>query len=447
MFKSKRDTMTPRGARSVRMSTRASISAIAVVAASGLVLSGCGEAGAGGGAAADRGAEQSPDALRIGTLLPQTGQLAYLAPGPRAAAHLAVEEINAAGGVLGHDAEIVVDADEGDAADPSVVARGVDDILAANPSFVLGAMGTAMTNAAMPRLTEAGVLIGSPANAGDALTGINDLYFRTAPPDSLQGRALGNLIAQDGKAKVAVLAFEDSGTGLRDRLEETLTEQGADVVYGAQGAGEELSEDQTSFSSVAAAVQAADPDAVVVLAYEQTRQIISELANQDVDLANLYLVDGNTNDFGPGAEAGGLDAGLLEGAQGTIPGAQVDGEFRDELIAAYEEAEGARLDAFDYAPEAYDAVALVALAAQRGGAADSQTIAENLRAVSGSGAGEECSTYAACLELLEAGEEIHYAGKAGIGPITAENDPSTALFGVYQYDEDNRPRYVRSIEG
>ena len=430
----------------MKVYTRKTTGAIAFVAAAGLVLAGCSSAD--NSESGGEGGDQSTDVLQIGTLLPQTGQLSYLAPGPQAAAALAVSDINAAGGVLGEDVEVVVNANEGDTTDPTVNAGGVDDILSAGPSFVLGAMGTAMTNAAMPRLTEAGVLMGSPSNTGIALTGVNDLYFRTAPPDSVQGRALGNLIAQDGKASVAILVFNDDyGMGLRDNLEETLTEQGAEVVYGAKGAGEEFPTDQTSFSSEVAAVKATDADAVVVLAYEQTRQIIPELANQDVDLSNLYLVDGNTNDFSPEAEAGGFDAGLLEGAQGTIPGAQVDEEFREQLKQAYEESEGGTLDSFNYAPEAYDAIVLVALAAQRGGAADSGTITENLSAVSGADGGEECSTYAECLELLEADEEIHYRGKAGIGPINEDNDPSTALIGIYEYDDNNVPEYVSSIEG
>lgn len=430
----------------MKVHSKKTTGAMALLAAAALVVTGC--SGGTSDDGSDAPAESSSEALKIGTLLPQTGSLSYLTPGPQAAVHLAVDDINAAGGVLGQDIEVVVDANEGDATDPTVNAQGVDDILAAEPSFVLGAMGTGMTNAAMPRLTEAGVLMGSPSNTGIALTGVNDLYFRTAPPDSVQGRALANLIAQDGNAKVGILVFNnDYGTGLRDNIQATLEEQGAEVVYGAEGAGEEFPEDQTSFSAEVSAVMDQDPDAIVVLAYDQTRQIIPALDDQGFDLSNLYLVDGNTNDFSPEAEAGGFPAGLLEGAQGTIPGAQVDDEFRDKLAAIYEEKEGSKLDSFNYGPEAYDAIMLVALAAEKAGATDSASIAENLGAVSGADGGEECSTYADCLALLQDGSDIHYMGMAGIGPINEENDPSSALIGIYEYDGNNQAQYMSSIEG
>ena len=113
-------------------------------------------------------------ALRIGTLFPQTGTLAHLILGPRAAVKVAMEEINAAGGVLGQDIELVVEGNEHDASDPTIMNKSIDEIVKVAPAFVLGAMGTGNSNAAMPRITEAGILMGSPSNTGIAMSGIND---------------------------------------------------------------------------------------------------------------------------------------------------------------------------------------------------------------------------------------------------------------------------------
>ena len=429
-----------------RVHTTTSMRAIACVAAAGWVLSGCSIVDT--PEIASEGTEQSADVLRIATLLPQSGPLAYLAPGPRAATALAVSDINDAGGVLDHDIEVVVNANEGATSEPTVNAEGVDDVLAARPAFVLGAVSSAMTHAAMPRLTDAGVLMGSPSNTGDALTGVNDLYFRTAPPDALQGRALGSLIAQDGAESVAILAADDDAAApFRDALEAVLGEQSVDVVFGADDSGEDVPTDQTMFASEVAAVDAADADAVVVLANEQTPQLISELADRDVDLSNLYFRDVNTVDFSSGADGEEFESGLLSGAQGVIPGARADDTFRERLASAFDASDGGELEVFNYAPESYDAIVLVALAAERGGAADSGTIVEHLAAVSGADGGEECATYAECLALLAADADIHYTGQAGIGPITEDGDPSTALIGVYEYDDANVPVYARSIEG
>ena len=84
----------------------------------------------------------------------------------------------------------------------------------------------------------------------------------------------------------------------------------------------------------------------------------------------------------------------------------------------------------------------------RGGATDGQTIADNLRAVSGSESGSvEVTTFAEGVAALAKGEEIAYKGIAGIGPINDKMDPSSAYIGVYEYDADNKPVFTHAVEG
>lgn len=411
--------------------------AIALIAGAALALTGCTSSGADTEAPAEEGpAESSP--LRIGTLLPQTGTLEHLIYGPRAAVSLAVNDINSAGGVLGQDVEVVVEANEHDASDPTIMNKSVDEIIKAEPAFVLGAMGTGNTNAAMPRLTEAGILMGSPSNTGIALAGINEHYFRTIASDIIQGKALGNLILQDGHTKVAVLTQNnDYGTGLRDNLEAVVVEAGAEVTYGAKGSSEEFPEGQTTFTSYVSGALSTNPDAIAIISYEEAKQIIPELQAQGFDLSKIYLVDGNTVPYPE------FDDGILEGAQGTTPGRATVGDFRSALVEADSEAE----KSLAFAPEAYDAVILVALAAERGGATDTETIRENLHAVSGADGGEACDTFQSCVDLLNDGQDIHYQGQAGGGPLNDDNEPSSALIGIYKYDETNTPNAVGEIEG
>lgn len=424
----------------MKVYSKKAVGALALMASAALVLSAC---SSGGGDTAPAGgdettADSAVDTLRIGTLLPQTGSLEHLIYGPQAAVKLAVSEINDAGGVLGNPVEVVVEANEHDPTDPTIMNKSVDEIIKADPAFVLGAMGTGNTNAAMPKVTEAGILMGSPSNTGIALAGINDLYFRTIASDIIQGRALGNLILKDGNAKVAVLTQNnDYGKGLRDNLQTTLEEAGGEVTYGATGSGEEFPEAQTTFSSEVTAALATKPDAVAIVSYVEAKQAIPELAAQGFDLSKLYLVDGNTVPYPE------FDAGLLEGAQGTTPGRTVDDTFEKALVSASPDAS----KSLNFAPEAYDAVMLVALAAQKGGSADTETIVANLHAVSGTDGGEECDTFKACSDLLADGKDIHYLGKAGGGPLNDDNEPSTALIGIYKYDAENNPEAVGEIEG
>lgn len=437
----------------MKRSTRRLTGAVAFFASAALVLAGCGSgsdapaeddtadapvAEDDGDDGGDGAAEGSVDVLRVASLLPQTGALEHLIYGPRAALTLAINEINEAGGVLGNDVELVAEGNEHDPTDPTIISQSIDDIISAEPAFMLGAMSTGNTNAAMPRITEAGILMGSPSNTGIALAGVNDLYFRTIASDIIQGRALGNLILQDGHETVAILTQNnDYGKGLRDNLQQTLEEAGAEVTYGATGDGQEFPEAQTTFSAEVTAALDSNPDAIALVSYVEAKQAIPELHSQGFDLANLYLVDGNTVPYDE------FDDGLLEGAQGTTPGRTVDDGFKAALLEADSEAD----KSLNFAPEAYDAMILVALAAEKGGSADTQTILANLHAVSGADGGEECETFAECLDLLGAGSDIHYKGRAGGGPLNDDNEPSSALIGLYQYDGSNNPVAVGEIEG
>ena len=424
----------------MKMISKRAAGALALAASAALVLSSC-------SSSAEKPAEDSgagsTDALKIGTLLPQTGSLGFLMPPVQAGIAQALADINGAGGVLDQDVTIVAEGNEGDATDLTVVEKGADDIIKAKPSFVLGAMGSGRSAHVVDKIAEAGILMGSPSNTSADLSGINPNYFRTAPPDTVQGDALGNQVLADGKAKVAFLTFNDPyGLGLRDVIQETVEAGGAEVVYGAKGDGNEFPTEQTSFAAEVTAVKDSGAEAIVVVTYDQLKQIVPEAVNQGLDLANFYLVDGNTNGYGDE-----FPAGTLEGAQGSIPGAQANDDFKKQLDEIYTAEFGGALESYTYAPEAYDLVTLVALAAEKAGATDSESIKGELHAVSGADGGEECNTYKDCKALLDDKKDIHYVGKAGTGPLNDNNDPSSAFIGIYKYDATNNPVFQKAVEG
>ena len=159
-------------------------------------------------------------------------------------------------------------------------------------------------------------------------------------------------------------------------------------------------------------------------------------------LPKTYFTDGNLSDY-----SDSFDPGLLEGAQGTLPGNDPDEGFKDRLNGWYDTAEGDTLKDFSYGAESYDAVILAALAAVKGGSTESTAVQENYAAVSGGTDGEECTSYADCVALLEDGSEITYTGPSGIGPINDQNDPSSAFIGIYTYNAENVPEIASVVEG
>ena len=325
----------------------------------------------------------------------------------------------------------------------TVSSSAANKLVNAKVPVAIGAESSSVTLNVIDQLTSNCIVEISPANTACDLSGYSSYYYRTAPPDSVQGSALGQLVTGDGNAKVAFLVFNDTyGTGLRNSVQAAVEASGGQVVYGGKGKGQEFPPGQTTFSSEVTAALATKPDAIVVLAFDETKSIVPELKSQNADMSKIYMSDGNTADYSKD-----FDPGTLKGAQGTIPGASPKDELKQRLVDYYKKSSGKDLADYSYAAESYDATTLAALAAVKGKGTDAGTIQANMDKVSGADGGTECSTFADCKTLLDGGKDIHYTGPSGIGPFDANNDPSSAYIGIYKFDGDNKPVYQSAIQG
>ncbi|NTV39874.1 MAG: ABC transporter substrate-binding protein, partial [Demequinaceae bacterium] len=378
---------------------------VALGAVASLALAACSSGGESAGTSDSPAASSAPSvegALKVGTLLPLTGSLAFLGPPEVAGVHLAVNEINDAGGLFGADVE-VIDTDSSDTTQPQITSQSVSKMIADGVGAIIGAASSSVTLNVVDDVAAAEVVMVSPANTSTALTGYSPFYFRVAPPDTVQGNALANVILADGYKNVGVLVFNDDyGTSLRDVIQSTIEEAGGTITYGTEG--QEFDPAASNFSSDVQAILATNPEAIALISFDQAKQIIPELISAGYDGSKIYLVDGNTSDFSKD-----FDAGILTGAKGTIPGADASADFKLLL----DEANGGTLDSYAYGPESYDATMLVALAALKGGAPDGVTIQANMAAVSGADGGTECSGWVECSDLITAGEDIIYKSVSG----------------------------------
>ena len=129
--------------------------------------------------------------LVLGTILPQTGSLAFLGPPEFAGFDLAISDINAAGGVLGQPVT-GIKGDSGDAT-TDTANQTVDRLLSQNVDAIIGAASSGVSLTVIDKITGAGVVQFSPANTSKKLSDYPDkgLYFRTAPSDILQGAVIG----------------------------------------------------------------------------------------------------------------------------------------------------------------------------------------------------------------------------------------------------------------
>ncbi|MEO3867215.1 ABC transporter substrate-binding protein [Nonomuraea sp. B12E4] len=406
--------------------------ALAVVAATSLALTACG----GGG---DTATQSSPSAapassapaakgdgtLTLGTLLPQTGSLAFLGPPEFAGVNLALKEINEAGGVLGKPV-VKYDTDSGDTT-TNIASQSVDKLLAQKADAIIGAASSSVSESVIDKITGAGVIHFSPANTSDKFTTIEDkgLYFRTSPPDKLQGRVLGDLVVSDGNDTVGIMAMSDSyGSGLADQVAKTVTDGGGEVV-----ARVDYDPKAADFSADIAKIKAANPKGIVLIGFEETAKVVQELVKQGLPASKhkWYMVDGNTSN----TNYVDMTKGTLDGVKGTIPGAAAPEEFQKKLLAV-----DPALEDFSYAPESYDAANLIALAAEAAKSDAGTDIAGKLMEVSKGG--EKCNDFKACVDLLKAGKDIDYEGVSGPVEFNEAGDPAVATIGIYQYGSDNK---------
>ena len=412
-----------------------SITATAMVAAAVMALAGCGSSNSSSSSSSSASTSGTKTSkFVLGGLWPETGSLAYLAPPELAAEKLAVKDINDAGGVLGNKIT-TVDADTSDADHVDQNTSAAQSVLSKNPSFIIGPASSSVVKNTYKSITSQNIPMLSMGATSAGFSGLSDYFFRTVAPDTVQGAVMGNLIAQDGVQKLAIAVFNDEyGTSLRDVVVKTVEDAGVNVVYGEK---DTFDPTETNFSSMVTAIKATNPDATLVIAFDQTVPLVKELAAQGLDTHKLYMTDGNTVDH-----SADFDAGLLKGSTGTIPGAHPTEEFQKNVKSF-----NAKVTDFTYTAETYDAIVLAALAAQKGGATDGTTVQKNLMAVSGSTKGKECDSYKACLALLKDGKEIQYKGQTSIGAFNDAHDPSSASIGVYKYDADNKPVFDHSQEG
>jgi neutral amino acid transport system substrate-binding protein len=385
----------------------------------------------------------SSTTFELGTFLPLTGSLASLGPAAVSGAGEALSEINKAGGVNGKPA-CVISTDSSDTTNPTIGNQSIQKLLAAKVSAILGAESSSVTENVLSTVEASDTVMFSPANTDDALTGISKWYFRDAPPNSVEGNALGKQIVANGASNVGILVFNDSyGTNLRDSIQKAIEGAGGKVVYGATGAGQEFPATETTFGSEVSAVLATKPDAIIVDAFDQTNQILPALASAGWNMKNTYFVDGNLSDY---TTVAGIPD--LTGAQGSTQGVNPSASFKTLLNAWYEKNEnGAKVQTFGYAAESYDAVMIMALAADEAKSSASASIQPNILPITGSAGGTVCKTYSACLALIKKGTKVHYEGPSGIGPLNAGHDPSSGFISIYQYVAKNPSKFLESVKG
>ena len=380
-------------------------------------------AGTDGGESGD-GSCETDGVLTVGTILPVTGDLAFLGPPEIAGADLAVADINAAGGVLGADVVL----EQGDSGDTTTDTANleVDRLLAAGSDVIVGAASSAVSKTVIDKITGSCVIQFSPANTSPDFTTYDDdgLYFRTAPSDLLQGRVLANLVLEDGAESVSILYRQESyGVGLAEAVQDNFTSSGGTVdeflAYAV---------DTESYDAEIDALVEAGSDAIIVIGFAESASILTTMNERGIGPADgaVYGVDGNL-----GIETEMDDPSILEGMKFTTP--SVDLESISDFTARLD-AEGDMDGVYAYGAETYDSIVITALAAAVADSDDPSAIAAEVNGVTAGG--EKCTTFEECIALVDAGTDIDYDGLGGPYEFVEAGEPAAASFRIALYGPD-----------
>lgn len=375
--------------------------------------------------------------LKVGALIPQTGDLAAIVKSLQTPIEMAIEEINAAGGVNGKDVVLSL-SDDGTNPD---VAKGSFDTLVSSDKVdaIVGPAPSGVALALMDKIKSNGIDTCSGSTTSAELSDADDggYFFRTAPPDKFQGPALAQVVLGDGYSKVAIVTRNDSyGTGFGSALASALADGGAEVAINAA-----YDPAASDFKSDVSAVKDAGPDAVVVIGFsDDGGKIIKEMIAQGVGPADIpiYTADGmQGSSFYKGIDEN--DASVVEGIKGTAPAAAPNGVTSPFNDAFKEKGVDPIFSAYYY-----DCTMLIALAAQAAGSDDPAEIKDKMLEVSSGG--EKCNTYADCLALLEDGKDIDYDGASGPVDLSDAGEPTSGVYDVWAYAADGSYSNVKDAD-
>jgi branched-chain amino acid transport system substrate-binding protein len=404
---------------------------VSIVAAAGLATTvfaaGSGPAGAGG---TNRGNVNG--SLELGQLASQTGPLGNIVQSLTVPVTMAVDEINAGGGVLGKPVTYTL-AD--DATDPNVASESLEGLLEdSKVDAIMGPTSSGITLNIIDEVRRRNVLMCSGSNTSAELstTDSRGFYFRTTPSDRLQGPALGKLVLEDGRKKVGILARRDTyGLGLASSVKKTLESGHAKVV-----ADVSYDPDATSFDREVQKVVDNKPDAVIVLGFESdgsdiVRTLIAKgLSPQQFP---IYTADGmRTNAFPTLLDPNNPAAAT--GLKGTSPATQPAG-VKHPFLDAFN---ATGIDPI-YSSFYYDCTVLTALAAEKA-KSDDPTKMKRVFAANTKGK-EQCTTFADCKRLLDAGKTISYQGASAAFKHMNKFgtfEPNAGVYEVWTFDETGR---------
>ncbi|MEF8800238.1 MAG: ABC transporter substrate-binding protein [Halolamina sp.] len=390
------------------------------------------------GCISQSGGDESFEA-RLGVLLPLTGDLASVGKPIRDGAILPKNVIESG------DAPITIDQRVEDSqTDPQAAVSTAEDLVNAGYPMITGPASSGVNmQVTQESLIPNGVVGCSPSSTSPNVTTLDDddLIFRTAPSDALQGQVMAQVGSEnlESNSASALYVNNDYGQALFESFNGAYEDRGATVETGVA-----FRKEKDSYTTELGEAMESDPDMLVVIGYPASGiQIFRDFYSEYSTDTDILVTDG--------LQSGDLPGNVgeeMSNVYGTAP--LPSGPGNDAFVQQYE-------DEYDRSPgvfnaHAYDASAVLLLAATRAGENDGDTIKEEMRTVANPGddSGTEISpaNLIEGIELASQGEPINYVGASSSVDFDENGDMKAVSYSFWRFDTsvDGNIEQVSTVE-
>ncbi|HEV3469517.1 MAG TPA: ABC transporter substrate-binding protein [Pyrinomonadaceae bacterium] len=243
---------------------------ITLVSLALVVASSACERRGGGGGAGDGGP------IKVGIYGDLSGQTSSFGQSTKNGALMAIEELNAAGGIGGRKIEYVIEDDQGQPAQAATVVTKL--INQDRVHAILGEVASTNSLAAAPKAQEAKIPMITPSSTNPRVTQVGDYIFRVCFTDDFQGAVAAKFAANTLKAKRAAILGDfnsDYSKGMSQYFVQEFTGSGGQIVE-----RQTYTQTDADFKGQLTAIRAANPDVIFVPGYYGQVGVIAKQAKE-----------------------------------------------------------------------------------------------------------------------------------------------------------------------
>lgn len=371
--------------------------------------------------------------IKLGILLPETGDLGQLGGPMINAGELAVKVVN--------DADIPFEVDarvEDTQTQQSAGISAANTLINAGYPGVVGPASSGINLPVSKQVFIPNEVVGiSPSSTALSVTNLddNDYIYRTAPSDALQGQVLGQIADEELGVDTAATMYvnNDYGQQLSGAFVDAFEEAGGTVQNEVS-----FEKEQSSYTSRLQQAVGDDPGVVVVIGYPASGVQLFKDYYADYDANRPMLVtDGMKESTLP--EQVGHD---MTNVGGSSPLAA--GPARDAFNAAFEEEYGNEPGVFT--SHTFDAAAVTMLANAAAGENDGPAVRDEMENVANPGGTEVTpDNLAEGIEMAANGDEIQYSGASSSVDFDENGDMTAVTYEYFQFQEGGGVETVQEI--